>query len=41
MVSVPPLEPDSTVFNGATKPFMLFTFTEISDSLQVKYEGND
>lgn len=35
MVSVPLFEPDST------KPFMLFTFTEISDSLQVKSEEND
>lgn len=41
MLSVPPLEPDSRVFNDATKPFMLFTFTEISDSLQVKSEEND
>lgn len=42
MVSVPPLEPDSMVFNGATMPFMLFAFTEISDdSLQVKSEEND
>lgn len=44
MVSVPPLEPVSTVLNGAMKPlaFTLFTFTEISEnSLQVKPEEND